>query len=135
MAIFRKKKSARSRGADTKVTDEHGLPGFSPNPITNLILTDIALRGVSRLARRMTEQKMLSKRYSKEAARSAIAGRTLTETLIATAAARAATRSVPGAILIGGGLLAKTLYDRRRGRMARVEGQKALHKRMTQNKD
>ena len=29
---------------------------------------------------------------------------------------RIATRSVPGAIVVGGGLLAKTLYDRRRSK-------------------
>jgi hypothetical protein len=31
---------------------------------------------------------------------------------------RIATRSVPGAIVVGGGLLAKTLYDRRREKRA-----------------
>ncbi len=31
---------------------------------------------------------------------------------------RVATRSVPGAIVVGGGLLAKTLYDRRRAKRA-----------------
>ena len=38
-------------------------------------------------------------------------------------ATRIATRSVPGAILVGGGLLAKTLYDRKR---ARDEEKRAL---------
>jgi len=33
--------------------------------------------------------------------------------------------------VIGGGLLAKALYDRSRSRKARAEGQKALHKRMS----
>jgi hypothetical protein len=32
---------------------------------------------------------------------------------------RVATRSVPGAILVGGGLLAKALQDRRKARKAR----------------
>lgn len=39
--------------------------------------------------------------------------------LAGAAALRIATRSIPGAIVVGGGLLAKTLYDRRRARAAR----------------
>lgn len=34
--------------------------------------------------------------------------------IVGAALVRIATRSVPGAILVGGGLLAKTLYDRRK---------------------
>jgi hypothetical protein len=35
-------------------------------------------------------------------------------------------RSVPGALIVGGGLLAKTLYDRRKARTARAEGEKDI---------
>jgi hypothetical protein len=38
--------------------------------------------------------------------------------LVGTAIARVATRSVPGAILVGGGLVAKALYERRKSRRA-----------------
>lgn len=41
-------------------------------------------------------------------------GASLGKGLAGVALARIATRSVPGAILIGGGMLAKLLYDRRR---------------------
>lgn len=34
------------------------------------------------------------------------------------AATRLATRSIPGALLVGGALVAKTLYDKRKGRKA-----------------
>ena len=128
MAIFSKRRK-KSKGA-AKATDENGLPGFSPNPMTNLILTDIALRGVSRVARRVTEQKLLSKRYKK-----VMSGRSVGETLLAAAVARTATRSLPGAVIIGGGLLAKTLYDRKRGRSAKIEGRRALHKRIAEAED
>ncbi|MFX8370036.1 hypothetical protein ABTL62_19460, partial [Acinetobacter baumannii] len=47
-----------------------------------------------------------------------IKGRTIGHTLVGTALARVATGSVPGAIVVGGGLLAKTLYDRKRAREA-----------------
>ncbi|QNE06246.1 hypothetical protein [Croceicoccus marinus] len=133
MALFGKRRKKAKR--TTQATDENGLPGFSPNPMTNLILTDIALRGVSRIARRVTEQKMLSKRYSKENAKKVMAGRSVGETLLAAAVARAATRSVPGAVVIGGGLLAKALYDRRKGHSSKIEGRKALHKRIAEAED
>ena len=42
-----------------------------------------------------------------------VAGSGLAKGLTGAALARLATRSVPGAIVVGGGLLAKMLYDRR----------------------
>ncbi|MFM5884766.1 MAG: hypothetical protein ACKOQ3_05485 [Novosphingobium sp.] len=49
--------------------------------------------------------------------------------LAAAVAVRVATRSVPGALVIGGGLLAKTLFDRRRGkRAAPAAGEAAVDK-------
>ena len=46
---------------------------------------------------------------------------------IGTAIARVATRSVPGAILVGGAMIAKTLYDRSKGRRAaQAEGEAKL---------
>jgi hypothetical protein len=35
-------------------------------------------------------------------------------------ASRIATRSLPGALLVGGALAAKTLYDRRKGKQAKA---------------
>ena len=43
---------------------------------------------------------------------------TLLSGIAGAALVRIATRSVPGAIVVGGGLLAKTLYDRRRAKRA-----------------
>lgn len=47
--------------------------------------------------------------------------RSLTKGLAGAAVTRIATRSVPGAIVVGGGFLAKVLYDRRRKRRAAAE--------------
>ena len=90
--------------------------GPSPNPMTNLIIADIALRGGGRLLRHVVERSLLGLKYSPDKARNIVKGRGMAQTLIGTAVARVATRSVPGALLIGGGLLAKTLYDRSRKR-------------------
>ena len=106
-----------------------GKPGTiedaSPNPMTNLILTDLLLRGGGQILRHAVEAALLSTKYDKSKAKKIIKGRSLTQTIISTAVARIATRSVPGAIVVGGASLAKLLYDRRRGkRAALIEGQK-----------
>lgn len=49
----------------------------------------------------------------------ALTGRSLVGGTAAVIVTRLATRSVPGALLVGGGLVAKALFDRRRSRRAR----------------
>ncbi|CAM4012981.1 DUF4235 domain-containing protein [Novosphingobium lubricantis] len=98
------------------------VPGPSANPMTNLIIADLALRTGSLLLRRGVEKGLLGTRLGPDKAKRIIKGRTMMQTLVGTALARTATRSVPGAIVIGGGLVAKTLYDRRRARKAAAQG-------------
>lgn len=101
--------------------------GPSPNPMTNLVITDIAIRVSGTLIRHAVERTMLGKQYTPEKAREIVKGRTMAQTLIGTTLARMATRSAPGAVLVGGGLLAKSLYDRSRGRRAaQVKGERAI---------
>lgn len=103
------------------------LHGPSPNPHTNLLIADVALRGSSLLMRRAVERGLLGSKYPTRKARAILQGRSWSQTLLHTAIARVAVRSVPGAILVGGGLLAKTLYDRSRSHVARAKGEIALH--------
>jgi len=100
--------------------------GPSPNPMSNLILADIVLRSGGALLQRAVETGLLGRTTGTTKAKRIIKGRTMTQTLVGTALARIATRSVPGAIVVGGGLLAKTLYERRRSKQAEKAGQKAL---------
>jgi hypothetical protein len=101
--------------------------GPSPNPMTNLIIADIALRGGGRLLRHVIERNLLGVKYTPDKARDIVKGRSMAQTLIGTAVAKIATRSVPGALLVGGGLIAKTLYDRNRKRgEAEAEGAQAV---------
>jgi hypothetical protein len=102
------------------------LHGPSPNPHTNLLLADVALRGSSLLMRRAMERGLLGSKYPTRQARAILQGRSWSQTLLHTAIARVAVRSVPGAILVGGGLIAKTLYDRSRSHVARAKGEVAL---------
>ena len=104
------------------------VPGPSTNPATNLLIMDIAIRGASLLAARGIEQAALKLRYHRAKAGEIVEGRSsLVTTLAATSAARMATRSVPGFLLVTGGLLAKTLVDRSlRPRDARRKGDRRL---------
>ena len=86
------------------------------NPVSNLVLADLALRGGGELLRHVVERAFLTPQVGKERAARHVKSRTMGQTLLSTALARVATRSVPGAIVVGGGMLAKTLYDRRRAR-------------------
>lgn len=128
--IGKKAESARD-AAKGKAVD---AANPSPNPMTNMILADIALRSGGALLRRAVETGLLGAalgaaskgKGKKAAAGKVIKGRSMAQTLVGTAVARIATRSVPGAIVVGGGLLAKTLYDRRKGKQAAKDGTKAL---------
>ncbi|MYL98612.1 hypothetical protein GR702_12635 [Novosphingobium sp. FGD1] len=111
-----------------KLADNGGeLHGPSPNPATNLVIADIVLRTGTTLARRAVERSVLGASYSPRKAKSILKGRTISETLLHGALARVAIGSVPGAILVGGALVAKTLYDRSRAGQARAEGAADLH--------
>ena len=116
------------------VADEDAFIGPSPNAKTNLLLADVALRGSGLLVRRGLERGLLGKRYAPDKARKIIKGRSLGETLVGAVVSRLAMRSVPGAILVGGGLLAKTLYDRRKGRAATRKGEAKIAKMAEEGK-
>ena len=125
--MARRKSSKIATAADATKAKLSAVEGPSPNPMTNLILTDLLLRGGGQIMRHAVETSLLKTKYDKTKAKKIIAGRSLTQTLVATAVARIATRSVPGMILVGGGTLAKLLYDRSRDkRTAQAEGRKAI---------
>jgi hypothetical protein len=112
------------------------VPPASPNPMTNLILTDLLLRGGGQFMRRAVEGALLQTKYEKGKAKNIIKGRSMTQTLVSTAIARVATRSVPGAIVVGGGMLAKMLYDRRQTRRdAKRKGEKAVAEQVAAGRD
>ena len=122
-----------ARAVIAKVAD--AAPAPSPNPMTNLIIADLALRGGGQLLRHAVERTLLGAKYSRAEAKNLVKGRSMAQTLIGTAVVRLATRSVPGAIVVGGSLLAKTLYDRRRGKAAANEGRKAIAKQAEKGAD
>ncbi|MFM5932159.1 MAG: hypothetical protein ACKOPQ_14745 [Novosphingobium sp.] len=96
--------------------------GLSPNPMTNLMITDLLLRGGGRLLKNVVEKSVLGASFTPAKAKKIVKGRSMAQTLVGTALARIATRSVPGAIVVGGGMLAKALYERKKGTKAAREG-------------
>jgi hypothetical protein len=122
MAIKPPKSAKRAAKAVSETAE-----GLSPNPATNLLIADLALRGGGQLLRHAIERTVLGAKYTPDKAKKIVKGRSMVQTLIGTVAARLATRSVPGAIVIGGGLLAKALFDRRQGkRAAKASGVRAV---------
>jgi hypothetical protein len=112
------------------------IPGPSTNPATNLIILDIAMRGASLIAGRAVQRALLRTRYQREKAAEIVEGRTMVSALAATSAARVATRSIPGFLLVAGGLFAKAVLDRTLTRRESVRrGEKQLSEQAAQADD
>ena len=107
----RLRSAARTAAAKTKGTLAK-IPGPSSNPATNLLILDVAMRGASMIAGRAMERALLRTRYQREKADAIVKGRSMLSALTATGVARIATRSVPGFLLVTGGIIAKTIFDR-----------------------
>jgi hypothetical protein len=75
------------------------------------------------------EKGVLAGRYGGKDAKKIIENRGIGQALMGTLIARIATRSLPGAVVVGSGLIVKTLYDRSRSkRAARKSGDRTLRK-------
>lgn len=124
---------AGARGVSKAISaaggDTNGVPGPSPNPATNLLIHDVVMRTGGRLIRHTVEKGVLAGRYGGEDAKKIIENRGIGQALVGTLIARLATRSLPGAVVVGSGLVFKTLYDRSRSkRSARRSGDRKLKK-------
>ena len=128
--------SVRSRTRRIKGKTKQALakiPGPSTNPATNLIILDVAMRGAALVASRGVQRALLRTRYQREKASDIVKGRSMIAALAATSAARVATRSVPGFLLVTGGLLAKAAFDRGMSkRKSRREGERQLAEQASQ---
>ena len=96
--------------AKTDNSGESRLP--SPDPVTNLVIADIVLRGAGSLLRQKLEKGLLTGQLDGDKAKRLIEGRGMVGTLALWGASRLATRSPVGLAVVAGGLAAKVLYDR-----------------------
>lgn len=127
MSLKSKARSTARRASARAKNAAERIPGPSSNPATNLLIMDIAMRGASMVAGRAIQRAILGTRYNRQKAADIVNGRSLIQSMTATSAARMATRSVPGFLLVAGGLFAKTVLDRTlRPREARRRGDKQL---------
>lgn len=117
---------AVDKARDALPGDKHDVPGPSPNPATNLIMADIAMRVGTYLLRGVVEKGFLRGRYGKDTARDIVDNRSLKQTAASVAVAKVATKSVPGAIAVGSGLALKLLFDASQKRRARLRGDRKL---------
>lgn len=103
------------------------VPGPTENPATNLLLADVVMRMGSYLLRGGVEKAFLKKRYDSKTAKDIRDNRSIPRTLGAIAVAKFATRSIPGAAIVGTGILGKVLYDHSKARRTnRREGDAQL---------
>ncbi|HYD23718.1 MAG TPA: hypothetical protein VEB68_02905 [Croceibacterium sp.] len=105
------KSTARKAARETRAVAAR-VPGPSTNPATNLLIMDVAMRGATLVFGRVIEKALLRARYDPGKAADVVKGRTFVQSMAATGAARVATKSVPGFLLVSGGLLAKAIFDR-----------------------
>lgn len=82
-------------------------------------LAGLAKKGGTRLARKTLGRRLRVAGVSANDIGDTLSGkRSLSGLALAAVATRLATRSVPGALVVGGGLVAKALFDRRKRRKA-----------------
>lgn len=95
------------------------IPAPTNNPVTNLIITDVILRAGARVMRRGVERAFIGVKHSPDEAQAVLARGSVMKSLASSAVARFATRSPQGAVLVGGALVVKALYDRAQDKKAR----------------
>lgn len=116
----RKPKSATKGPASP---GESRLP--SPDPVTNLVIADIVLRGAGNLVRQRLEKGLITGQLDHDKAARLIENRGIASKLMLWGASRLATRSPVGLAVVAGGLAAKVLYDRGKAIEQRRRARKA----------
>jgi len=132
-ARTRRLRSVTRKAANTTKGTLAKVPGPSTNPATNLMIMDVAMRGMSLVTSRALQKALLQTRYSDGKADDIVKGRTLVRSMAATGAARMATRSVPGFLLVTGSLFAKAVFDRSLGRRESVRRAERSFQKQAEN--
>ncbi|MFN3863987.1 MAG: hypothetical protein ACK4RT_06865 [Erythrobacter sp.] len=112
----------KSKRAEPDGNGESRLP--SPDPVTNLVIADIVLRGAGSLLRQRLERGLLTGQLESDKAKRLVEARGVVSALALWGASRLATRSPAGLAVVAGALAAKVLYDRGK----RIEAQRRTKK-------
>jgi hypothetical protein len=127
--MARRKTPGKAQGKAQGKRDESRLP--SPDPVTNLVIADIVLRGAGSLLRQRLEKGLITGQLEAEKAQRLVEGRGIASSLALWGASRLATRSPVGLAVVAGGLAAKVLYDRGK----RIEAKRRAKKPAPPNPD
>ncbi|BBC74330.1 conserved hypothetical protein [Altererythrobacter sp. B11] len=112
------------------------VQGPSPNPATNILIADVAMRSAMIVFRRSVERALLRARYDPETAREIVDGKPRMRSLATAVVAREATKSKAGMLLVGGAMLAKVAFDRGRNRRnAERDGRRQLAKQALKGRE
>ena len=121
-------RSEHGKAPEADATGDKAAPGATPevaagaaaaNPATRKLVTDLALRGGALLARKIIDRRLSGMDYTPQQASQILAGRGLTKAAASAVISRLGFKSLPKSLLIGGVVLAKTLYDRKRVKAAK----------------
>lgn len=104
-------------------TGDARLP--SPDPVTNMVIADVVLRGAGTILRRRLEKGLLTGQLAPDRAKRLVENRGVVSTFALWGASRIATRSPLGLVVVAGGLAAKVFYDRGKRLEARRRSRKA----------
>ncbi len=107
--MARRKSPGKPTAAPGKGSEDGGL---SSNPVTNMVIADIVMRGASAVLRKRVETGMLTGTLAADQATKLVNKRGLISTVALWGASRLATRSPLGLVVVAGGLAAKVFYDR-----------------------
>ena len=108
------------------------LPEPGGIPPSNLLLADLVTRIGSYWLRDGVEKAFLKQRYDADTAHELVNDRSAIRKLTAIGLAKVATKSVPGALIVGTGVLGKVLFDHSK---ARRKKQAAKVARLTDESD
>ena len=110
------KATARELGAVTQFS--------ATQAALTLIAANLAMKLGTSMLRGTVERAILRGRFGESAAERILKEKRVKGSGLASTAAKYATRSRPGALVVGAGLLAKTLFDKGGERRARLSGKK-----------
>lgn len=127
-----KAKKAKSAPEDAEMTKAVDAPADS-RPVdasmsaldSRALTSDVVLRAGTRVTRDLLQTVVLAPIVG-SAARNMVQKRGMLGTAIGVGLSRLATKSIPGALAVGGLLIAKTIYDNKKAAKSQAEGDVAL---------
>ncbi|NVE95958.1 hypothetical protein [Altererythrobacter lutimaris] len=115
---------ASQEAGDKPLKKPETIPGPSTDPATNLMIADVVIRSISGVAREAAKKTLARKRFDRDRADQLVSRGSIGKTLLLYGASKIASRSLPGAVFVGGALLAKSALDRKKTRATKKQAQR-----------